>query len=409
MEYRQHQLDNGLAVLGECNDQAHFASLGLFVRTGSRDEAVGCSGVSHFLEHMVFKGSESLSAEAVNVLLDELGSSSNAQTSEESTIYHASVLPEFQSRIVNLLRELMRPALREEDFETERKVILEEIMMYQDQPPYGGHELLMRAYFGAHPLGQSVLGSTDSVGALTPQQMHEYLRARYTPGNLAVAAAGRVDFDELVRDVESCFGDWPAAPCDRPLLPVTPRFGAQVIAKENSTLQYVMELAPGPSIDDPDRYATRLWTSILGGDGGSRLYWEMLDSGAAESAGIGSYEFQGTGLIMSWFCGAPEQAADNLQRMRRVQQTASEGLTERELDLAKQKIISQILLASERTESRLFSIGWQWLNGHSYLAADDIAERFRRVTMDDIRRVAATYSLARQCSLAIGPLVELAL
>ncbi|HMP80241.1 MAG TPA: pitrilysin family protein [Pirellulaceae bacterium] len=403
MEYRQQQLDNGLTVLAECNDQAHFASFGLFVRTGSRDESTAWGGVSHFLEHMVFKGTERLTADEVNVLLDELGSSSNAQTSEESTIYHASVLPEFQSKLVEVLSELMQPALRVDDFETEKRVIIEEIMMYQDQPPYGAQEMLMQAYFGSHALSQSVLGSVETVGALSPDDMRQYWRQRYVPDNMALVAAGRVDFDLLVQDAERCLGRQAQGQAIREVHPVEPQFGSRAICKDNSTMEYFMEIAPGPATEDPDRYATRVLTTILGGDGGSRVYWEMLDSGVADAAGIGSYEFQGAGLIMSWFSGPPESTEANLERLRRVQQNALRGIQERELELAKQKIISQILLASERTEARMFSVGWQWLNGHPFLSPGQIADQFRRVTLADVYRVAEAYPLGRGQSLAIGP------
>ncbi len=143
------------------------------MRTGARDETPEVGGVSHFLEHMVFKGTPNRSAAEVNLELDEMGSSSNARTSEESTIYYATVLPEFQTQVVELLSDIMRPSLRPEDFETEKQVIIEEIKMYDDQPPYGGYERIMAEFFGNHPLGQSVLGTVETVSALTPESMME--------------------------------------------------------------------------------------------------------------------------------------------------------------------------------------------------------------------------------------------
>ena len=141
-------------------------------------------------------------AAQVNLELDEIGSSSNARTSEESTIYHASILPEFQTNVTELLSDIMRPSLRLEDFETEKQVIIEEIKMYDDQPPYGGYERLMAEYFGDHPLGQSVLGTVGSVAALTPQGMMKYFEQRYSPSNICFAAAGNVNFEKLVEDVQ---------------------------------------------------------------------------------------------------------------------------------------------------------------------------------------------------------------
>ena len=208
MLYRQHQLANGLEILAECNPDSYAMACGFFVRTGSRDETPEIGGVSHFLEHMVFKGTPNRSAEQVNRELDEMGSNSNARTGEESTIYHATVLPDFQSRVVEVLADIMRPSLRDEDFETEKKVIIEEIRMYDDQPPYGGHERIMAEFYGTHPLSQSVLGTVETVTSLTPSKMHEYFQQQYSPGNIAIAAAGNVDFDQLVTDCEKYCGDW---------------------------------------------------------------------------------------------------------------------------------------------------------------------------------------------------------
>ncbi len=403
MKYLRHQLDNGLTVLAECNPEAYFAAFGVFVRTGARDESPPLGGVSHFLEHMVFKGTDRRSADRVNLELDEMGGSSNARTSEESTIYHAAVLPEFQNQMIDLMADLMRPALRDEDFETEKKVIIEEIMMYQDLPPYGGHELLMAEFFGDHPLGQSILGTVQTVSDLTSAQMRRYFAERYVPSNMAIVAAGNVDFEQLVRDVENHCGQWPAGKSSRSIIPAMPRGGFSSLVKENSTQQYVLQLAVGPASTDEDRFAMRVLATILGDDSGSRLYWELIDSGRVESAGIGSCEYLGTGAVMSYFCCEPERAQENLERLRNVQASALRGIQPRELELAKQKIISQILLASERTEARLFNLGSQWLADLPYKTPDQIADCYRRVTLSDVRAVAEKYPLATGFCLSVGP------
>ncbi|MFN5319893.1 MAG: M16 family metallopeptidase [Planctomycetota bacterium] len=407
MEFRQHQLANGLTILAECNPDAYFGAYGIFVRAGSRDEQAEIGGVSHFLEHMVFKGTPTRSAEQVNLELDELGSSSNARTGEESTIYHAAVLPEFQTALIELLTDLMRPALRLEDFETEKKVIIEEIMMYQDQPPYGGHEQLMLEYFGGHPLGQSVLGTVESVGNLTPESMRNYFAQRYSPGNMALIAAGKVDFERLVEDAERLCGAWTPCTVQRPVAQVTPRSGFSTLHKPNSTLQYVLQLSPGPATEDEDRFAMRLLATILGDDGGSRIYWKMLDSGLAESAGIGSYEYLGAGLAMSYFCCEPKLAQENLELLNSILAEALAGVTAKELELAKQKIVAQILLASERTEARMFSVGGQWLNNQSFKTPAEIANQYRCVTLDQVNAVAKKYPLGNCRTLSIGPRTDL--
>lgn len=407
MQYQQHQLSNGLTILAECNPNAHFSAFGFFVKTGARDETPEIGGVSHFLEHMVFKGTPNRSADEVNELLDEMGSASNASTSVESTIYHAAVLPEFQPRIVELFSDLMRPSLRDDDFETEKQVIIEEIKMYADQPPYGGHEKIMSDYFGDHPLGNSVLGTVDTVQSLTSSQMRSYFTNRYSPGNIAIAAGGKVDFDQLVKEVEMHCGSWGAVETERQTPQAKPRFGFETIYKESSTLEYIIQLTPGPARHDPSRYASRVLATILGDDSGSRMFWEFIDSGRAESAGMGSYEFAGSGLIMSVIYCLPDQAQENLNRLNQLHVKAREGVTQKELDLAKSKIASHIILASERTESRMFSVGSQWLAEQDFLTVAEIAKRYQDVTLEQVNAVLEQYDLTQNMTLVVGPCKDL--
>src|SRR5262245_19617243 len=208
MPFRHHTLDNGLEIIAETSPDAYSSAYGFFVRTGARDETSEISGVSHFLEHMVFKGSANRTAEEVNRDLDDLSASSSAFTSEEQTVYYATTLPEDQEPIIELLADTLRPALRQEDFNTENPVSLEEIPKYDDQPPYGAHEKCMAAFFGEQPLGKSVLGTTASVGGLAREQMLAYFEQRYSPKNIVLSAPGNVDFDALVLQAQNSCGRW---------------------------------------------------------------------------------------------------------------------------------------------------------------------------------------------------------
>ena len=163
--------------------------------------------------------------------------------------------------------------------------------------------------------------------------------------------------------------------------------------QENSTLEYIIQLTPGPARSDPDRFAARVLATILGDDSGSRMYWEFIDSGIAESAGMGNYEYQNGGLMMTVVYCAPETAQDNLNRLNRLQSEARKGITQKELDLAKSKIASHIILASERTESRMFSIGSQWLAEMEYQTVAEIADKYQRVTLDEVNAVLEKYCL----------------
>jgi len=167
LEFRKHTLDNGLEIVAECSPKAYSQALAFFVNTGSRDESDEVAGVSHFLEHMMFKGTPNRTAADVNRELDEIGSQSNAFTSEEQTVYYAAVLPDYQEEAIDLLADMMRPSLRQDDFDTEKQVIIEEIAKYDDQPPFGAHEKCMALFFGNHRLGNSVLGTSDRMSTLT--------------------------------------------------------------------------------------------------------------------------------------------------------------------------------------------------------------------------------------------------
>src|SRR5438094_10193627 len=171
MPFHSHKLPNGLQLIGETSPSARSVAVGFFVRTGSRDETVAESGVSHFLEHMMFKGTPRRTAFDVNLDFDRIGASYNAYTSEENTVYYAAILPEYLPRAIDILADILRPSLRGEDFDMEKKVILEEIDMYEDQPTWAAYDNAKKAFFGAHPLGNSILGTPESIRVLKREQM----------------------------------------------------------------------------------------------------------------------------------------------------------------------------------------------------------------------------------------------
>src|SRR5207253_6093258 len=185
-------------MIGEYSPSARSVALGFFVRTGARDETGDVSGVTHFLEHMVFKGTPRRSALDVNRDFDRIGAHYNAFTSEENTVFYAAILPEYIPQAVDILADILRPSLRQDDFDMEKNVIIEEIGMYEDQPMWSAYDRAKRVYFADHPLGNSILGTPESIRALTREQMHTYFQGRYVAPNITVAAAGNYDWKELV-------------------------------------------------------------------------------------------------------------------------------------------------------------------------------------------------------------------
>jgi predicted Zn-dependent peptidase len=408
MQFLQTKLSNGLEIVAECNDEAHTSAVGYFVQTGARDESDDVSGVSHFLEHMAFKGTAKRSVEDVNREFDEMGSHPNAFTSEESTVYHAAMLPEFQSPVVELLGDILRPALRSEDFNTEKQVILEEIQMYEDQPPFGADDKCRAAHFAGHPLGKSVLGTVDSVGSLSVEKMRRYFAHRYSPQNIVLAAAGRIDFDALTATAQQVCGDWERIEAPRDVKPVSPRYGFEVIHKPTATQQYLLQMCDGPSATDEDRFAAKLLTTMLGDDLGSRLYWELIDPGLVESCSLHHCEFVGAGAFLTYMSCDPQSTVENLRALVDVYRKAqAEGFTAAELLQAKNKISSRVVLGSERPRGRLFSVGTNWTHRGAYRSVKDDLESVEGVTLDDVAAVLAKYPLSRCTSVAVGPLAEL--
>src|SRR5262245_21243023 len=218
MQYHTTTLPNRLTLVGETNPAARSVALGFFVKTGSRDETGDVSGVTHFLEHMVFKGTPRRTFLDVNADFDRIGAQYNAFTSEENTVFHAAVLPEYLPQAFDILADILRPSLREDDFEMEKKVIVEEIGMYEDQPMWSAYDHAKRIYFADHPLGNSILGSPASVTGLNRDQMHEYFQRRYVPGNIAVAAAGNFKWDDLVKLAEKHCEQWDKGSEGHPVL-----------------------------------------------------------------------------------------------------------------------------------------------------------------------------------------------
>ncbi len=405
MQFRNHTFPNGLQVVAEVDDAALSVSLGYFVKAGARHESAELSGVSHFLEHMQFKGTQRRTAEQVNREIDELGGNSNAYTSEDHTVYYMHVIPEYQSQSVDLLTDLMRPSLRDEDFETERKVILEEIAMYDDQPPYGALELSMEQYFGSHPLANRILGTNESVGALTSTGMRNYHRQRYAADHLCFVATGAVDFDELVRQLEKLTSDWEPskAPEITPALAAPERlFVEQVVAIANQ--QYVVKLQSAPHRKSSDRFAYRMASSAIGDDGGSRLFWALIDTGLAESAGLFTQHFDDTGIVATILACPPEDAEENWTICREVVLGVEKNpLSQRELELVRNRICSSIILAAERPSNRLFSIGNNWIFRQLYEPLTKTLENYASVSLDQFNEAAASLATGQGTITAVGP------
>lgn len=403
LTFHHHQLPNGLDIIAERNPDAHSIALGLFVKTGSRDEAANVNGVSHFLEHMMFKGSSQYTWADVNRIFDEMGAHYNAFTSQEMTGYYVNVLPEFTGKAVEHLSHLLRPAIRTEDFTTEKKVILEEIAMYLDDPGHRLYEKLMESHFGHHPLAMSVLGSAESIEKLQRDQMAEYFSRRYGPGNMVLAATGCLEFDQIVKLAESYCGFWPHvdAPRDQPR-PIY-KSQRQILSDPKLNRMYTMGLTPGPSAQDDRRFAARVLSDVIGDSDGSRFYWALVDNAIAEDADFGFYPHDACGSFYFSLNTAPQRTEQAMEIVRGELEKVKQDLKEDEVERAKNKIASSLVLQGEIPLGRMRAIGGQWIYNKEYRSLEKDMATLLAVTSESLRQLMKEFPFDPMTIVSLGP------
>jgi predicted Zn-dependent peptidase len=385
--FQQATLPNGLRILAETDPEAHTAAVGFFVRAGARDEAPAAMGVSHFLEHMMFKGTERRSAADVDREFDELGADHNAFTTSELTAFHAHGLPEHLPAATGILADILRPALRPSDFEDEKPVILEEIAMYEDHPFWTLYEEAMEAYYRDHPLGHRVLGTRESITALTRDEMAAYFQERYSADNTVVALAGRLEFERMVELIERDCGSWLRTEAARDTSPLEPATDDLTIEREQVNRHYTLMLAPAPAMQDEDRYAAGVLAQILGDCEGSRLYWSLVETGLAEEAQADYSGRDGVGEYLVYLGTAPEQAAEAEAIARRAIDGLGEDLNEDELLRARSKIATAATLHGELPAGRMRRLGRLWTYTRRYRSLEEELARIEAVTLDELRDV----------------------
>jgi predicted Zn-dependent peptidase len=407
MEFKYRQLKNGLTIIGEVNPAAQSAAVGFFVRTGSRDETKDISGVSHFLEHMLFKGTPRLSALDVNEAFDRLGAKFNAFTSEENTVYYAAVLPEYLPAVSQLWMELMRPSLRDDDFTLEKNVILEEIAMYKDMPQFEVMDQGRALHFGQHPCGNSVLGSEESIQAMTAAQMRAYFSRRYAPNNIVLACCGRFDFDQLCELAQGQCSGWEPMDAGRSLGDFAGTFQNRHMQNPNLARQHICLLSPGVSMQDPRRYAASLLGSIIGDDTGSRYYWALTETALAETAVMQFESMDGSGVFYSYLSCDPKDAAKVMEIVGGVfEELEEKGVRASELDAARNKVLSSITLKCEQPMGRLVSLGFNWVYNQQYRKVQDDVEAVKAVKIDDINGLINSFNPGRFTRFSLGPLSD---
>ncbi|HEV2092736.1 MAG TPA: pitrilysin family protein [Rubrobacter sp.] len=386
---RRRELRGGLRVFSEPLSEATSVSLGVWIRAGSRDEREEVAGITHLMEHMLFKGTPELDALGIAQAFEGIGAQENAATGEEYTVLYARFLPEHLEKALDVMGDMvLRPTFA--DLEREREVIVEEIKMYEDRPDQMADEYLSGLIFHGDPLGRPIIGSAETVRGVDHETLKGFHRDTYTAANVFVVGAGKLDPDELEAMVEAKLGGLPSGePFARNALPGTPQ--SRVHYKFKETEQYHVSVGSlGIPASSEDRFAMAALNNVFGGGMSSRLFQEVREKRGLAYA-VYSYHqaYSDAGAIKTYVgstTGNVEEAVDVITR--EMGKMRSERVEPEELERTKQQLKSSTLLALESTAARMNRVGRSVILGTELLSTDEIAERIEAVTADDVMRLA---------------------
>ncbi len=402
------ELDSGERVISERLDHVRSAAVGYWIGAGSRDEDAAEAGVSHFIEHLLFKGTAQYSALEIAEIFDGLGGELNAATSREHTLVYARVPDHHLEVAMDVMGDMVfAPAFDELD--SEREVVLEEIAMYDDAPQELVHDLIAEAIFGDHPLGRPVIGTAEVISSIPRESIARYHDTLYTPANIVVAAAGNIDHERVVELVGRALErrqDATEAPVNlRPPLVQPPPPRLRFLRKD--TEQYHVCLgAPGISRSDRRRFAVSLLDAILGGSASSRLFQEIREKrGMAYSVYSFVSQYTDTGQIGIYLGTREENLAEALAiAAEQIADVAAGNLPARELERAKENLKGRILLSMESTSTRMNRLGKSLITDSELLSLDRIVAEIDAVETESVCDLAAALLAAERLSAAcIGP------
>jgi predicted Zn-dependent peptidase len=383
------KLDSGLRVVTEAMPSVRSAAVGFWVGTGSVAEADEQAGLSHLLEHLLFRGSERFGSLQIDQIFDGMGAELNAGTGKETTSVYSRVLDRHLPQAVEVLSDMVwRPAF--EDADTEREVVLEEIAMYEDDPQDKVFDVLGGAVFGDHPLGRAIIGRAEVIADTPLGDIRGFHRSRYVPSNVVVAAAGSVDHDSLVELVgrHAPPGASAADPVGWPPEVAVPR----VRFERKDTEQYHVTLGgPGIARDDDRRFALRVLDNVLGGTSSSRLFQEVRERrGLAYSVYSFSNQYAHAGQVGIYLGTRAENLAPAMDVVgTELQRLRAEPATGAELQRSKENVKGRLVLSLESTTARMNRLGSAVLTGVPLLSVDELIARVDAVTLEDLEALAA--------------------
>lgn len=383
-------LPNGVRLVTETMPHVRSVSLGVWLARGSRHEVPAESGIAHFIEHMLFKGTERRTAREIAQQFDSMGGNLDAFTAKEYAGYYLKVMDDHLPRAFDILSDLvLHPAFPDDELEREKKVILEEIKMVEDTPDDLVHEMFTEQYWPDHPLGRPILGTPETVASFTRDQLHRYFREAYVGRNLIVSAAGNFDHATLRAMVEEAFGGVPDAGADWQETAPSVR-PTQVEHTKDLEQSHIVIGTPAFAQAHADRYPAYLLNVILGGSMSSRLFQTIREErGLAYAVFSGVASYRDTGLLSVYAGCAAESVGEVVELVgQQLRQMRTEPVGDEELRRAKDHLKGSIMLGLESTSSRMTHLARQELYFGRHVTLDEIIAGIEHTTADDVQRVA---------------------
>jgi predicted Zn-dependent peptidase len=401
-------LNSGIRLVTESMPDVASASIGVWVGTGSRDETGAQAGISHFLEHLLFKGTDGRTARDIAEAVDAVGGDMNAYTTKEYTTFYVRTLSEHLELGLDILCDILRePALRPDDVDAERQVILEEVLMHLDEPADVVQELFGEAMFPGHPLGCEVLGDPEVIQRVTVPEIRAFFDYHYLPRNMVVAAAGDITHEVVAEEIERRFVGRDGGQAPSRTSPGADVHTLTLQRRDTEQTQLVVGTR-APARRSPDRFSLAVLNHALGGGLSSRLFQEVRETrGLAYSIGSDRLAFEDAGALAVSVGTSPEHAAEVLEVIgTELDQLRDDGVSERELEVAKGHLRADLLLSLEDSGARMSRIGASLLLHDEVLMVDELEERIAAVTLADVASAAARVLGGPRVLSVVGPFDE---
>jgi len=401
-------LSSGIRLVTESMPEVASLCVGVWVGTGSRDETPEQSGISHFLEHLLFKGTPDRTAREIAEQVDAVGGDMNAYTTKEYTTFYVRALAEHVELALDILGDIIcRPALRPAEVDAERQVILEEVLMHRDEPADVVQELFAGAMFPGHPLGREVLGEPEVIESVTVPAIRSFFDTHYLPANMVIAAAGDLDHNALAAAIETRFAGRQGGATPVRSAPSRATVPLVVESRDSEQAQLVLGVR-GPDRHSPERFSLAVLNHILGGGLSSRLFQEIRETrGLAYSIGSDRGAYHDAGTLAISVGTAPEHAHEVLELINiELDRLGAKGITARELEVAKGHLRADMLLSLEDSGSRMARIGSALLLFENVLTTEELLERTASVTADEVLTVAEQLFAGPRSLAVVGPFHE---